>query len=57
MKIKVSDYYGHAPYYQFMPRDMFGRLESAYLDGKQFVEVSKMMYNEMQERWLSHIVR
>lgn len=51
------DYYGHAPYYQFMPRDMFERLECAYLAGKQFVEVSKMMYNEMQERWLSHTVR
>jgi hypothetical protein len=57
MKIKVSDYYGHAPYYRFMPREMFERLECAYLNGHQFAEVSKMMYNEMQQRWLSHIAR
>lgn len=57
MKIKVSDYYGHAPYYRFMPRDMFGRLEFAYLNGHQFAEVSKMMYDKMQQQWLSHIAR
>lgn len=57
MKIKVSDYYGHAPYYRFMPREMFGRLECAYLNGHQFADVSKMMYDKMQEQWLSHIGR
>ena len=35
-----------------MPRDMFVRLECACLKGHQFAEVSKMMYDKMQQQWL-----
>jgi len=47
IEIKVSEYYNNPKYYRFMPESVFNALESAFLDGKETAEVSKVEFEAM----------
>lgn len=47
IKIKVSDYYGNPSYYSVMPQAIFEALEAASLNGEEYVQVEKMLFDQM----------
>ena len=46
-KIKISDYYGLPVYYSVMPQEIFDALELATLNGEEYVEVNKTLFEKM----------
>lgn len=48
-KIKVKDYYGTPSYYSVMPRAIFDALEVAALNGEEYVDVEKDLFDKMLE--------
>lgn len=49
VKIKVFDYYGNPSYYSVMPRTFFDALETAALNGEEYIEVEKSLFDTMIE--------
>lgn len=49
IQIKVSDYYGVPSYYSVMPRAIFDALEVAALNGQEYTNVEKELYDKMLE--------
>lgn len=49
IKIKVSDYYGNPSYYSVMPQTIFDILELASLDGKEYIDIEKVLFDTMIE--------
>lgn len=47
IQIKVSDYYGTPSYYSVMPRAIFDALEVAALNGEEYIEVKKELFDTM----------
>lgn len=45
--INVSEYYGNAVLYSIMPQSIFNALESAFLQGNEFVDVDKSDFDKM----------
>lgn len=51
MRIRVDEWYGNERVYPYMSEEVFKRLEDAYLNKREVVEVSESEYNEMEQRW------
>lgn len=49
IQIKVSDYYGTPSYYSVMPRAIFDALEVATLNGEEYIDVEKALFDTMIE--------
>lgn len=49
IQIKVSDYYGTPSYYSVMPRAIFDALEVATLNGEEYIDVEKVLFDTMIE--------
>lgn len=49
IEIKVTDYYGVPLYYSVMPCSIFDSLEVGALNGDEYVNVSKDMFDKMIE--------
>ena len=49
IKIKVSDYYGNPSYYSVMPQAIFDALEAAALNGEEYMQIEKALFNQMIE--------
>jgi hypothetical protein len=58
IQIKISDYYGLPGYYSIMPQAVFDALEMAALNGEEYADVDKALFDKMisdykikMERW------
>lgn len=49
IQIKVSDYYGTPSYYSVMPRVIFDAIETAALNGEEYIDVEKVLFDTMIE--------
>lgn len=49
IQIKVSDYYCTPSYYSVMPRVIFNALETAALNGEEYIDVEKVLFDTMIE--------
>lgn len=49
IQIKVSDFYGTPSYYSVMPRAIFDALEVAALNGEEYINVEKALFDTMIE--------
>ena len=47
IRIKVTDYYGNPSYYSVMPQALFDLLESATLNGEEWISVDKDQFDKM----------
>lgn len=47
IKIRVNDYYGNPSYYSVMPQALFDLLEAANLNGEEFMQVEKVLFDQM----------
>lgn len=47
IKVKVSDYYGNPSYYSVMPKPIFDALEAASLNGEEYMQVEKILFDQM----------
>lgn len=45
--IRVSQYYGNAKYYPFMPISFFNALEAAFLKGNKYIQVPAEILKQM----------
>ena len=49
IEIKVSNYYGKPQYFSVMPPPIFDALEAATLNGDDFAQVDKTLFDKMIE--------
>lgn len=49
IQIRVSDYYSTPSYYSVMPRAIFDALEIATLNGEEYIDVEKELFDTMLE--------
>ena len=56
IQIKVSDYYGTPSYYSVMPRAIFDALEVAALNGEEYVDVEKELFDTMIEDYNNKVL-
>lgn len=56
IQIKVSDYYGTPSYYSVMPRSIFDALEVAALNGEEYIDVEKEMFDTMIEDYNNKVL-
>ncbi len=47
IKVKVSEYYGIPNYYSVMPEEIFNALEEASLNGKEYADLDKNLFDIM----------
>ena len=50
-KIQVSDYYGNKAYYLVMPQAIFNVLNAAWLNGEEYADVDKELFDEMTSEY------
>lgn len=51
IQVKVSDYYGVPSYYSVMPRPIFDALEAATLNGEEYIDVEKALFDTMIDNY------
>lgn len=47
IQISVNAYYGNPIYYSVMPRSIFDALEAAALNGEEYIDVEKELFDTM----------
>lgn len=56
IQIKVNDYYGNPSYYSVMPRTIFDTLEVAALNGEEYIDVDKELFDTMIEDYNNKVL-